>query len=432
MIVLKDAINQSDMCNPTQEVIDIYSHVPEITELDNRGKTICRPLFSHSSFHYALHLNKEVWLVDWDGEEEFVYLAHTHHNQRLWVKHINLIPKQVIDGVKNRKGYLLFDNTLEGNRVDGEWFLEPFYKNMKELDLPPNRVIFVTNNFLAEKTHETWFENQETYSEKMKIISFMWNVHDVKRLIQTKNLPTKVVMDDEIKYKSNRIDKIKHFLKINRTNRSERNIFMLFMNHHNLLEKSLVSFPHLPEDTYPNGFEKYLTQNNIQDLQSKVPFNIDRTDKDNQGPAGHGKGFFDADLPFQPIHYKNSFVSVVMGAFPFEPNACHLHSSTFNPMYCGQPIIQFGPYQSLKEMRERGFKTIGKWWDESYDDEHDGWKRLQKVMDVTLQISKLSNKEMLRIFIDMKDVLQHNVDLISNFDVKTQLHDRLFDDRPQT
>ena len=146
----------------------------------------------------------------------------------------------------------------------------------------------------------------------------MWNVHDVKRLIQTKNLPTKVVMDDEIKYKSNRIDKIKHFLKINRTNRSERNIFMLFMNHHNLLEKSLVSFPHLPEDTYPNGFEKYLTQNNIQDLQSKVPFNIDRTDKDNQGPAGHGKGFFDADLPFQPIHYKNSFISIVMGAFPFE------------------------------------------------------------------------------------------------------------------
>ena len=147
MIVLKDAINQSDMCNPTQEVIDIYSHVPEITEIDNRGKTICRPLFSHSSFHYALHLNKEVWLVDWDGEEEFVYLAHTHHNQRLWVKHINLIPKQVIDGIKNKKGYLLFDNTLEGNRVDGEWFLEPFYKNMKKLDLPPNRVIFVTNNF---------------------------------------------------------------------------------------------------------------------------------------------------------------------------------------------------------------------------------------------------------------------------------------------
>ena len=48
----------------------------------------------------------------------------------------------------------------------------------------------------------------------------------------------------------------------------------------------------------PNGFEKYLTQNNIQDLQSKVPFNIDRTDEDNQGPAGHGKGFFDADLVF--------------------------------------------------------------------------------------------------------------------------------------
>ena len=121
----------------------------------------------------------------------------------------------------------------------------------------------------------------------------------------------------------------------------------------------------------------------------------DNTDETNHGDAGYGKGKFNADLPFQPIHYKNSFISVVMAAFPFEDNTCHLHSSTFNPMYCGHPILQFGPYQSLREMRERGFKTFGNWWDESYDDEPDHRKRFEKVMDVTLELSKISSKELL-------------------------------------
>jgi hypothetical protein len=198
------------------------------------------------------------------------------------------------------------------------------------------------------------------------------------------------------------------------------------MNYHKLFDKSLISFPTLSDEYCPPVFEKYLTKENIEDLKSKVPFDIDKTDETNHGDAGFGKGFFDADLPFQPIHYKNSFISIVFCAFPFEDNACHLHSSTFNPMYCGHPIIQFGPYQSLKEMKERGFKTFGKWWDESYDDEPNHWIRFEKVMGVTLELSKLSPKELLKIYINMKDVLQHNVDLISNYDIKFELYDRIF------
>ena len=58
----------------------------------------------------------------------------------------------------------------------------------------------------------------------------MWNVFDIQRLKGEKNLPMKVRADMEYKYKSVNIFKIKHFLKINRTNRDERDIFMLFLN----------------------------------------------------------------------------------------------------------------------------------------------------------------------------------------------------------
>ena len=420
MISLIDNFSQISMLDPPDEIIEIYKDVPEINEIDNRGFPICRPLFSHSSIPRDLGL-KDVWVDDFDFKLPFVYATYVHHNQRLWTEHINLIPNKVLDGVRNGQGFLLFDNTLEGNRVDGEWFIDPLYKSISELDLPPENVIFVTNNLLAEKTHDEYERDK-----KIKLVSFMWNVYDVQRLIRCKNLPKKVNIQNEIEYKSKNLERIKYFLKVNRTNRTERNLFMLFMNYHKLFDKSLISFPTLSDEYCPPVFEKYLTKENIEDLKSKVPFDIDKTDETNHGDAGFGKGFFDADLPFQPIHYKNSFISIVFCAFPFEDNACHLHSSTFNPMYCGHPIIQFGPYQSLKEMKERGFKTFGKWWDESYDDEPNHWIRFEKVMGVTLELSKLSSKELLEIYIDMKDVLQHNVDLISNYDIKFELYDRIF------
>ena len=421
MIALIDRFNQVSLHDPPPDIVNIYKDISEINDFDNRGERICRPLFSHSSFSYALDLDKEVWLEDWDGKEEFLYCAFTHHNQRLWTVHINLIPNKVLDGVRNGQGFLLFDNTLEGNRVDGEWFIDPFYKSISDLGLPPENIIFVTNNLLAEKTHDEYERDK-----KIKLLSFMWNVYDVRQLIRSKSLPKKVNIQHEIEYKSKNLDKIKHFLKVNRTNRPERNIFMLFMNYHKLFNKSLISFPSLSDKYCPPGFEKYFTKENIEDLKPKTPFDIDDTDKTNRGPAGYGRGKFNADLPFQPIHYKNSFISVVMAAFPFEDNACHLHSSTFNPMHSGHPIVQFGPYQSLKEMRERGFKTFGQWWDESYDDEPNHWKRFEKVMDVTLKLSKLSSKELLEVYVDMKDVLQHNVDLILQYNIKTELYNRIF------
>ena len=103
----------------------------------------------------------------------------------------------------------------------------------------------------------------------------MWNVFDIQRLIDQEDLPNEVSVDMEYKYKSVNIFKTKHFLKINRTNRNERDIFLLFLNFEKLLDKCLVSFPELhkwPE--YPEMFYKYIQKENINDLKTKLPFDI--------------------------------------------------------------------------------------------------------------------------------------------------------------
>jgi len=420
-LALINNFNQVGMLEPTQEIMDMYKHISEINELDNRGEIICRPLFSHSSLPDTLDL-KQVEEKNFDFNSEFCYFLGVHHNQSLWAKNLDVIPNNILEEVRKGNCKLIFDNTLEGKSIEGDEFLNPFYNSIDKLKLPTKNIYFITNNLIAEKTHQEYHR-----ADKVNVISVMWNVFDVQRLKQEGHLPTKVSSDMEYKYKSVNIFKVKPFLKVNRTNRDERDIFMLFLNFEKLLDKCLVSFPELHIDTnYPSQFYKYTQQENINDLKSKLPFDIDETDKTNHGPAGIGKGKFNADLPFDPIHYRNSFISIVMGAFPFDTNGHHLHSSTFNPMYCGHPIIQFAPYKSLETMKQYGFKTFDKWWDESYDNEPDDWKRLQMIIDLVLKLSDYDEKDLLHMYQDMKKTLQHNIDLIENYDVKTNLYDRIF------
>ena len=422
MIALIDKFNQVSLHNPSEEIIKIYRHVAEINELDNRGFPICRPLFSHSSLPSVLGL-KQVERTKFDFKSKFSYFVHVHHNQKLWARHIDLIPKQILDEVRKENCTLVFDNTLEGDRIDGRHLLFPLYGSVKKLKLPAKQVVFITNDLNSEDSHNVY-----STQDKIKVISFMWNVYDVKRLMKHKFLRNIKNIDTEVNYKKKNIEKIKPFLKVNRTNRPERDLFMLFIEHEDLYDKFKISFPHFSKEDFPthNRFKKYLKPSNINFLLNKVPFDIDKTDEANHGPAGYGEGYFNADLPFQPIHYRNTLFSIVMCAFPFVENACHLHSSTFNPIHQGHPIIQFGPYKSLERMRERGFKTFDKWWDESYDEIKDGWERFDAILKLVDKLSRKSNKELLEMYVDMKDVLQHNIDLINQYDINL-LREKIYD-----
>ena len=422
MIALIDKFNQVSLHNPSEEIIKIYRHVAEINELDNRGFPICRPLFSHSSLPSVLGL-KQVERTKFDFKSKFSYFVHVHHNQKLWARHIDLIPKQILDEVRKENCTLVFDNTLEGDRIDGRHLLFPLYGSVKKLKLPAKQVVFITNDLNSEDSHNVY-----STQDKIKVISFMWNVYDVKRLMKHKFLRNIKNIDTEINYKKKNIEKIKPFLKVNRTNRPERDLFMWFIEHDDLYDKFKISFPHFSKEDFPthNRFKKYLKPSNINFLLNKVPFDIDKTDETNHGPAGYGEGYFNADLPFQPIHYRNTLFSIVMCAFPFVENACHLHSSTFNPIHQGHPIIQFGPYKSLERMRERGFKTFDKWWDESYDEIKDGWERFDAILKLVDKLSRKSNKELLEMYVDMKDVLQHNIDLINQYDINL-LREKIYD-----
>ena len=76
-------------------------------------------------------------------------------------------------------------------------------------------------------------------------------------------------------------------------------------------------------------------------------------------------------------------------------------------------------FMYLKKLKEMGFKTFDKWWDESYDDEIDDTIRMQKVLNL---IESLNNSILLqKIYEESKDIVMHNARLCKYFDASTSI-----------
>ena len=426
MISLEDNFNQVSLHNPSKEILAIYQGVDEIHEYDPRGYKMVRPLFSHSEFPKFLGIDK-VELTKFNWDKEFIYPVVLHHNNQLAAKYLGLLPVKILEKIRSKQCKLILDNTMEGDTVKS--FFTELYRSIDKLQLPPSQIYYVTNSLVAEFEHEKWKTVNSRLSNNINVISFMYNVMDVQRLINLGHLPKEVDIEKEIQYKRDNFINLKEFLKVNRTGRPERNLLMFFINKHNLYDKFNLSFPDLPDYNYPSiDFGDLLSSENIKQVKDKCPFDIDQTDSTNRGEPGFGEGKFNADVPFQPIHYKNSLISIVMCAFPFVDNACHLHSSTFNPIYCGHPIIEFGPHNHLSIIKKYGFKTFDKWWDESYDELPEGWDRFKGVLKNIDILSKKSKKELFDMYVDMKEVLQHNSDLIQNYNGNNLLRNKILNE----
>jgi hypothetical protein len=85
---------------------------------------------------------------------------------------------------------------------------------------------------------------------------------------------------------------------------------------------------------------------------------------------------------------------------------------TFRPMLYWQPQLILCTDGTLKELKRCGFKTFSDYWDESYDDEPDGLKRVKMVVDIMQRIQAMDQQELHDMYWDMMPILEHNRNLL--------------------
>ena len=106
----------------------------------------------------------------------------------------------------------------------------------------------------------------------------------------------------------------------------------------------------------------------------------------------------------------DTYVSVVSEAsFADVDQTCFLSEKTFKSIACEHPFIVFGNRDSLRYLKEFGYKTFHPFIDETYDT-LPTWERLEAIAKELKRIDAIENK--LEWFAGMKDILKHNREVL--------------------
>lgn len=86
----------------------------------------------------------------------------------------------------------------------------------------------------------------------------------------------------------------------------------------------------------------------------------------------------------------------------------HLTEKTFKAIAMEMPFVLVAPANSLEYLREYGFQTFGSIFDESYDQETDDIRRIEKVTALLRDLDNLTVKERQEIHQACVPIVEHN------------------------
>lgn len=112
---------------------------------------------------------------------------------------------------------------------------------------------------------------------------------------------------------------------------------------------------------------------------------------------------------------RNVFVNIVTESL-YTERSVFFSEKIYKPIYCAQPFILVGSPYSLKKLREQGYQTFDRWWDESYDEEPDLVKRLAKLEEVYEFIASKSYGELYDMTVEMEDVFINNFNTLMSLE----------------
>lgn len=315
------------------------------------------------------------------------------------------LDKKAADDIRKGKAFLLLDQSHEGYHAD--WLFDWFYSCFEKYNIPPKQVIYVTGNLGVEDQYNNWVKENNP-EERMFVIphiQFEEFISDSARA-QKDLLPS---VDEHISYKKENKDKIKTYNCFQKRARPHR-IWMfneLFKN--DLLKDGINSMNSFDaKNSFYEG--RWVNEDDYKAYIGLLPiYPRDSLNKklkqDFEGPLG---GSFERDL--YHVETRNTWVSVVSEA-SFAERTCFISEKTFKPIAAKHPFILYGNKNSLKYLRDLGYKTFNGFINETYD-ELDTWERLEAIIQEIKRIRSMSFEQKLNWYESMRDILDHNYDIL--------------------
>lgn len=110
---------------------------------------------------------------------------------------------------------------------------------------------------------------------------------------------------------------------------------------------------------------------------------------------------FDDDFLSQSFVY---LITETVGDYPYP----YFSEKTWKAMLSSVPFMLVGPRHSLQKLREFGFQTFDRWWDEEYDNCKYVADRIQLITRELGKLCELDYSKLAQLRQQMQSVVDHN------------------------
>ena len=319
------------------------------------------------------------------------------------------LSQKIVDSIRKNKVKIVIFYLTEG--FYGHWDCEYIWINnlVEKYQIPKNQFIVITSNLLADEKKINKNFTIYPYPFFLNHISFFWK-------IQKFHPSTGVYFNDHRGFLSDNIEKNKdyHFLCFNGIPKLHRLlVFSEFLTKPEYKDKFILTMGKTEGDIEKNFYEMvkkgtqgYTIENKdtILDFFEKYDSRNERTyDRINLSENGKLNGG-SINIEVQ----RKCFVNVVTETLWDIDSCVFFTEKTLKPIYTCQPFIIVGNPYTLKKLKDYGFQTFSRWWDESYDEETDESKRIEKIFKVMRDISAWDKNKCRETLIEMNEILKHN------------------------
>ena len=312
------------------------------------------------------------------------------------------VSDEILEATKDGQCTIILWSANEGYDPFQFKIFDTIYKDLEDKLIPLDNFIFISGNLIIDTLHQVW-RSLNNKGNLIKCIPF-----NNERYDNYENMQPNVIFDKESK------DRDKYFLLLNRAPRMHRMAFICWLHSRNLLRDTFTSYP--SEELAPYKFSKkvhlsiYFSNMLFVDKKIKSDALFAWKDLENN----HLPLIVDVE-EWDTNHYGTSadwlysrtFFSVVTESV-FDDVSLFLDEKVWKPIYNYHPFIILGCPNSLKKLREMGFKTFEPFINESYDSEFHIGKRMNMIIDEIERLNSMGFEELKKWYKKLVSILKHN------------------------
>lgn len=343
-----------------------------------------------------------------DDTFDYYYMQFSCHNSFKIFDIEKIIPNTILKKIKNKEAFLVLDNGLEPFLKSADGI---YYNLIMTGKIPASQIIFMSS--VPNMIDHVRFLSQQLKQEEIIVewfSMFEYQLWDVITNQLTDPLDTLQIKEYD-----------KKFINFNRRWRLHRPLMLTLLNDKKLLEKGFISFGKSDfNDSWSRSWNEliryYSSHTEILDILSKneivktfPPMYLDTEDLvTNRAEQTNSTDKYYLDTYFSLVNETTYHTKPGYDGVPF------LSEKIFKCIAMKHPFILVTVPNSLKYLRDLGYKTFDGLIDESYDQiENDGMRAIKIVNEVD-RLCNLSMNELKEFLIESRKVCDYNYSIMKN------------------